>query len=39
MALVIDVRSLTSAMGRKVGEEDSDTGYMDITATSWCRSH
>lgn len=39
MALVIDVRALTSAMGRRVEEEDSDTCYMDITATSWCRSH
>lgn len=39
MALVIDVRALTSAMGRRVGEEDSYIGYMDITATSWCRSH
>lgn len=33
MALVIDVRALMSAMGRRLGEEDSDTGYMAITAT------
>lgn len=33
MALVIDVRALTSAMGRRVGKEDSYIGYMDITAT------